>query len=118
MLDLDLKFGKGLAKNGKAQKLALQHSLEAGEEVNLVEKCPQLKLQQQRTNHIGPLLRLLWKTGNSSTGTVEKCFKLLLWKIAIPNGFSAQHIDSVVRWGEEGTFQHSSFLAGGANVAA
>ena len=29
MLDLDLKFGKGLAKNGKAQKLALQHSLEA-----------------------------------------------------------------------------------------
>uniref|UniRef100_M4DX88 Uncharacterized protein n=1 Tax=Brassica campestris TaxID=3711 RepID=M4DX88_BRACM len=66
----------------------------------------------------GKLLRLLWKTGNSSTGTVEKCFKLLLWKIAIPNGFSAQHIDSVVRWGEEGTFQHSSFLAGGANVAA
>lgn len=49
---------------------------------------------------------------------MEKCFKLLLWKIAIPNGFSAQHIDSVVRWGEEGTFQHSSFLAGGENVAA
>ena len=49
---------------------------------------------------------------------MEKCFKLLLWKIAIPNGFSAQHIDSVVRWGEEGTFQHSSFLAGGATVAA
>ncbi|KAF3576028.1 hypothetical protein DY000_02029448 [Brassica cretica] len=66
--------------------------IDEGEEVNLVEKCPQLKLQQQCTNHIGP--------------------------IAIPNGFSAQHIDSVVRWGEEGTFQHSSFLAGGATVAA
>lgn len=34
------------------------------------------------------------------------------------NGFSAQHIDIVVRWGEEGTFQHSSFLAGGATVDA
>ncbi|CAF1853779.1 hypothetical protein HID58_061097 [Brassica napus] len=76
--------------------------IDEGEEVNLVEKCPQLKLQQQCINHIGPLLRLLWKTRNSSTRTVEKCFKLLLWKIVIPNGFGAQHIDSVVRWGEEG----------------
>lgn len=58
------------------------------------------------------------ENGKFSTRTVEKCFKLLLWKIAIPNGFSAQHIDSVVRWGEEGTFEHSSFLAGGATVAA
>lgn len=76
------KVGKGLSKNGKARKLALQHWLEAidprhryghnlhfyykqwldsqskepffywldigeGKEVNLVEKCPRLKLQQQ-----------------------------------------------------------------------
>ncbi|KAG2289489.1 hypothetical protein Bca52824_049093 [Brassica carinata] len=90
--------------------------IDEGEEVNLVEKCPQLKLQQQCTNHIASKVAV--ENGKFSTRTVEKCFKLLLWKIAIPNGFSAQHIDSVVRWGEEGTFEHSSFLAGGATVAA
>ncbi|KAI7749204.1 hypothetical protein M8C21_028259, partial [Ambrosia artemisiifolia] len=86
------KVGKGLSKNGKAQKLALQHWLEAidprhryghnlhfyygkwlqsqskepffywldigeGKEVNLVEKCPRSKLQQQCIKYLGPMER-------------------------------------------------------------
>ncbi|KAA3471662.1 Myeloid differentiation primary response MyD88 [Gossypium australe] len=59
------KVGKGLFKNDKAQKLALQHWLEAidprhrldigeGKEVN-IEKCPRLKLQQQCIKYLGPV---------------------------------------------------------------
>ncbi|XP_073121924.1 IQ domain-containing protein IQM2-like [Henckelia pumila] len=84
------KVGKGLSKNGKAQKLALQHWLEAidprhryghnlhfyyvkwlnsqskepffywldigeGKELNLMEKCPRSKLQQQCIKYLGPV---------------------------------------------------------------
>ncbi|CAN7019534.1 unnamed protein product [Brassica oleracea var. botrytis] len=62
----------------------------------------------------GKLMRVLWKTENCSTRTVEKCFKLLLWTIMIPNG---SWCSDVIRW-EEGYFQHSSFLAGEATVSA
>ncbi|KAF3553614.1 hypothetical protein F2Q69_00017383 [Brassica cretica] len=62
----------------------------------------------------GKLMRVLWKTEDCSTRTVEKCFKLLLWTIMIPNG---SWCSDVIRW-EEGYFQHSSFLAGEATVSA
>ncbi|KAG9155703.1 hypothetical protein Leryth_003968 [Lithospermum erythrorhizon] len=84
------KVGKGLSKNGKARKLALQHWLEAidprhryghnlrfyyakwlhsqsiepffywldigeGRDINLVDKCPRSKLQQQCIKYLGPV---------------------------------------------------------------
>ncbi|CAN6815612.1 unnamed protein product [Brassica oleracea] len=44
------------------------------------------------------LMRLLWKTTNSSTRIVEKFFKILLWIRMIPNGLWCS---VVIRW-EEG----------------
>ncbi|KAK9128349.1 hypothetical protein Syun_017146 [Stephania yunnanensis] len=152
------KVGKGLSKDGKAQKLALQHWLEAidprhryghnlhfyydkwlhcdsrqpffywldigkGKEVNLVDKCPRSKLQQQCIKYLGPIERKAYE-------------------VAVENGkFFYRHSGKLLDTTEEqidakwifvlstsktlyvakkkkGTFQHSSFLAGGATSAA
>ncbi|XP_076894338.1 IQ domain-containing protein IQM2-like [Bidens hawaiensis] len=152
------KVGKGLSKNSKAQKLALQHWLEAidprhryghnlhfyylkwlqsqskepffywldigeGKEVNLVDKCPRSKLQQQCIKYLGPMERreyevaiedgkLLYKqkgeyvdTTGSSTGS--KWIFVLSTSRTLYVGVK-----------KKGLFQHSSFLAGGATLAA
>ncbi|KAJ9555485.1 hypothetical protein OSB04_010099 [Centaurea solstitialis] len=152
------KVGKGLSKNSKAQKLALQHWLEAidprhryghnlhfyygqwlhsqskepffywldigeGKEVNLVEKCPRSKLQQQCIKYLGPMERkeyevviengkLLYKqTGEyiDTTGTSKgsKWIFVLSTSRTLYVGIK-----------KKGLFQHSSFLAGGATLAA
>ncbi|CAN0891072.1 IQ domain-containing protein IQM2 [Linum grandiflorum] len=149
------KVGKGLSKNGKAQKLALQHWLEAidprhryghnlhfyydnwlhsksrepffywldigeGKEVNIVEKCPRWKLQQQCIKYLGPMERkayevvvedgkLMYKeTGEflNTTGDSKWIFVLSTSKTLY------------VGQKKKGTFQHSSFLAGGVTTAA
>ncbi|XP_010542454.1 PREDICTED: IQ domain-containing protein IQM2-like [Tarenaya hassleriana] len=153
------KVGKGLSKNGRAQKLALQHWLEAidprhryghnlhfyynkwlhcqsrepffywldigeGKEVNLVEKCPRWKLQQQCIKYLGPMERNAYEV-------VVKDGKFFYTQSGeILHTMDAEDIDS--KWifvlstsktlyigkKKKGTFQHSSFLAGGATIAA
>ncbi|XP_050367422.1 IQ domain-containing protein IQM2 [Argentina anserina] len=151
------KVGKGLSKNSKAQKLALQHWLEAidprhryghnlhfyyikwlhcqsrepffywldigeGKEVNL-EKCPRSKLQQQCIKYLGPMERMAYEV------VVEdgKLFYKQSGELLHTSGE-----DEDAKWifvlstskvlyvgkKQKGTFQHSSFLAGGATSAA
>lgn len=151
------KVGKGLSKNGKAQKLALQHWLEAidprhryghnlhfyyvkwlhsqskepffywldigeGKEVNLVEKCSRSKLQQQCIKYLGPMERksyevvvedgkLLYKQTGELLDTGE--LKGAKWIFVLSTSRTLY-----VGKKRKGTFQHSSFLAGGATLAA
>ncbi|KAI3863435.1 hypothetical protein MKW92_035244 [Papaver armeniacum] len=85
------KVGKGLSKDEKAQKLALQHWLEAvnGKEVNL-ERCPRSTLQRQCIEYLGPKEReiyevivedgkLVYKQGGECVDTVG--FKWIFFSI-------------------------------------
>ncbi|KAK6937011.1 hypothetical protein RJ641_034041, partial [Dillenia turbinata] len=152
------KVGKGLSKNDKARKLALQHWLEAidprhryghnlhfyyvkwlhcqsrqpffywldigeGKEVNLVEKCPRSKLQQQCIKYLGPMERkayevvvedgkMYYKQSGELINTTEE-HKDSKWIFVL----STSRVLYVGKK-KKGTFQHSSFLAGGATSAA
>ncbi|TKY47849.1 hypothetical protein E2542_SST29910 [Spatholobus suberectus] len=152
------KVGKGLSKDDKAQKLALQHWLEAidprhryghnlhfyydkwlkcqsrepffywldigeGKEVNL-EKCPRSKLQQQCIKYLGPMERLPYEVDVENGRFFYKQSGKLLHT---PTGEGAH-----AKWifvlstsktlyvgkKKKGSFQHSSFLAGGATSCA
>ncbi|KAI3474593.1 hypothetical protein Pfo_029595 [Paulownia fortunei] len=127
------KVGKGLSKDDKARKLALQHWLEAtpyghnlqfyyvnwlqcdskqpffywldigeGRDVNL-ERCPRSKLQQQCIKYLGPRKASGYK---GRAKDVKWIFVLSVSKILY------------VGQKKKGTFQHSSFLAGGATLSA
>ncbi|URE23783.1 calmodulin-binding protein [Musa troglodytarum] len=148
------RVGKGLSKDEKAQKLALQHWLEAidprhryghnlhlyydvwsgsestrpfffwldvgdGREVNL-ERCPRSKLQKQCIRYLGPREReayevivqngkLVYRQGEMPVNTTEGC----KW-IFVLSTSRALYVGQK----NKGTFQHSSFLAGGATTAA
>ncbi|KVI00256.1 IQ domain-containing protein IQM2-like [Cynara cardunculus var. scolymus] len=152
------KVGKGLSKNCKAQKLALQHWLEAidprhryghnlhfyylkwlhseskepffywldigeGKEVNLVEKCPRSKLQQQCIKYLGPMERkayevaiedgkLFYKQTGEFIDTTRQT-KGAKW-IFVLSATKTLYVGVK----KKGSFQHSSFLAGGATLAA
>ncbi|KAK9079027.1 hypothetical protein SSX86_000696 [Deinandra increscens subsp. villosa] len=152
------KVGKGLSKNSKAQKLALQHWLEAidprhryghnlhfyygkwlhsqskepffywldigeGKEVNLVEKCPRSKLQQQCIKYLDPMERgeyevvieggkLLYKQTGEYLDTTGSS-KGSKWIFVLSTSRTLY-----VGIKKKGLFQHSSFLAGGATLAA
>ncbi|CAA7016754.1 unnamed protein product [Microthlaspi erraticum] len=153
------KVGKGLSKNGKAQKLALQHWLEAidprhryghnlhfyynkwlhcqsrepffywldigeGKEVNLVEKCPRLKLQQQCIKYLGPMERKAYEVVVEDGRFFYRHSGEVLETSAVEDSDSkwifVLSTSKVLYVGKKkkGTFQHSSFLAGGATVAA
>ncbi|KAJ0263975.1 IQ domain-containing protein IQM2 [Hirschfeldia incana] len=153
------KVGKGLSKNGKAQKLALQHWLEAidprhryghnlhfyynkwlhsqsrepffywldigeGKEVNLVEKCPRLKLQQQCIKYLGPMERKAYEVIVEEGKFFYKNSGEMLHTSSVEDSDSkwifVLSTSKVLYVGKKkkGTFQHSSFLAGGATVAA
>ncbi|WCJ28833.1 calmodulin-binding family protein [Euphorbia peplus] len=149
------KVGKGLSKNDKARKLALQHWLEAidprhryghnlhfyyvkwlqsksrepffywldigdGKEVNLIEKCPRFKLQQQCIKYLGPMERkayevvvedgkLMYKQTREFLNTNEEA----KWIFVLSTSKTLY-----VGKKKKGTFQHSSFLAGGVTIAA
>uniref|UniRef100_A0A5B7ATL3 IQ domain-containing protein IQM2-like n=1 Tax=Davidia involucrata TaxID=16924 RepID=A0A5B7ATL3_DAVIN len=151
------KVGKGLSKNGKAQKLALQHWLEAidprhryghnlhfyydkwlhcqskepffywldigeGKEVNLVEKCPRSRLLQQCIKYLGPMERKAYEVVVEDGKFLYKQTKELL-DTTEPKGAKWIFVLSTsmtlyVGKKKKGTFQHSSFLAGGATSAA
>ncbi|CAN4089792.1 unnamed protein product [Withania somnifera] len=152
------KVGKGLSKNGKAQKLALQHWLEAidprhryghnlhfyyvqwlhsqskepffywldigeGKEVNIVDKCPRWKLQQQCIKYLGPMERkayevevedgkLFYKETGKLLDTTDE-LEGTKW-IFVLSTSKTLYVGKKTK----GTFQHSSFLAGGATLAA
>ncbi|KAJ1423310.1 putative IQ domain-containing protein IQM6-like isoform X2 [Sesbania bispinosa] len=148
------KVGKGLSKDKKARKLALQHWLEAidprhryghnlqfyyvkwlhcdsyqpffywldigeGKEA-CSERCPRSKLQQQCIKYLGPVERkayevviengrLFYKQSEKpveTTGDAKWIFVLSTSKTLY------------VGQKNKGTFQHSSFLAGGATLSA
>ncbi|XP_052206731.1 IQ domain-containing protein IQM2 [Diospyros lotus] len=151
------KVGKGLSKNGSAQKLALQHWLEAidprhryghnlqlyyvkwlqspskepffywldigeGKEVNLIEKCPRSKLQQQCIKYLGPMERKAYEVVVEDGKLLCKQSGELL-DTTKPQGAKWIFVLSTSRTlyvgrKKKGTFQHSSFLAGGATSAA
>ncbi|XP_075490521.1 IQ domain-containing protein IQM2-like isoform X2 [Primulina tabacum] len=152
------KVGKGLSKNCKAQKLALQHWLEAidprhryghnlhfyyakwlnsqskepffywldvgeGKDANLIEKCPRLKLQQQCIKYLGPMERKAYEMAIKDGKLLYKQTGEFLDTINEPKGCKWIFVLSTSRilyvgkkW--KGSFQHSSFLAGGATLAA
>ncbi|RDY04491.1 IQ domain-containing protein IQM2, partial [Mucuna pruriens] len=151
------KVGKGLSKDDKAQKLALQHWLEAidprhryghnlhfyydkwlkcqsrepffywldigeGKEVNL-EKCPRSKIQQQCIKYLGPMERLHYEVVVEDGRFFYRQSGKLLHTTG--EGAHAKWIFVLstsktlyVSKKKKGSFQHSSFLAGGATSCA
>ncbi|KZV16285.1 hypothetical protein F511_39580 [Dorcoceras hygrometricum] len=152
------KVGKGLSKNGKAQKLALQHWLEAidprhryghnlhfyyvkwlnsqskepffywldigeGKELNLIEKCPRSKLQQQCIKYLGPMERKAYEVAVEDGHLLYRETRELLDTTGEPTCAKWIFVLSTSRTlyvgkKKKGSFQHSSFLAGGATLAA
>lgn len=151
------KVGKGLSKCEKAQKLALQHWLEAidprhryghnlhfyyakwlesqsrepffywldigeGKEVNLTEKCPRSKLQQQCIKYLGPMERKAYEIAIKDGKLYLEQTNELLDTISDPHSkwifVLSTSKTMYVGKKKKGTFQHSSFLAGGATSAA
>ncbi|XP_022744337.1 IQ domain-containing protein IQM6-like [Durio zibethinus] len=151
------KVGKGLSKDEKARKLALQHWLEAidprhryghnlqfyyakwlhcdskqpffywldigeGKEVNL-EKCARSKLQQQCIKYLGPTEREAFEVVIMNGKFVCKRSGELLDTTGEPKDAKWIFVLSAfkilyVGQKKKGTFQHSSFLAGGATLSA
>ncbi|XVE96200.1 hypothetical protein REPUB_Repub02eG0201100 [Reevesia pubescens] len=151
------KVGKGLSKDEKARKLALQHWLEAidprhryghnlqfyyakwlhcdstqpffywldigeGKEVNL-EKCLRSKLQQQCIKYLGPTEREAFEVVIRNGKIVYKQSGELLDTTGGPKDVKWIFVLSAyktlyVGQKSKGTFQHSSFLAGGATLSA
>ncbi|PIN20425.1 hypothetical protein CDL12_06895 [Handroanthus impetiginosus] len=151
------KVGKGLSKDEKARKLALQHWLEAidprhryghnlqfyyanwlqcdskqpffywldigeGRDVNL-ERCPRSKLQQQCIKYLGPTERSAYEVIITNGKLIYKQSGKLLDTSEGPEDVKWIFVLSVskilyVGQKKKGTFQHSSFLAGGATLSA
>ncbi|XP_072990421.1 IQ domain-containing protein IQM2-like [Typha latifolia] len=152
------KVGKGLSKDEKAQKLALQHWLEAidprhryghnlhyyydcwlhceskqpffywldvgeGKEVSLEEHCPRSKLQQQCIKYLGPIEREAYEVIVEDGKFMYRGSRQLLDTSGGPKDAKWIFVLSTsktlyVGQKKKGTFQHSSFLAGGATSAA
>ncbi|XP_073110829.1 IQ domain-containing protein IQM4-like [Elaeis guineensis] len=148
------KVGKGLSKNSKAQKLALQYWLEAvyprhryghnlncyydvwfdgestqsffywldideGKEVNL-EKCPRNKLQQQCIKYLGPKEREAYEVVVEDGKLIYKQSGVLVNSVEGSKWMFVLSPSRALYVGQKkkGSFQHSSFLAGGATTAA
>ncbi|KAK4486600.1 hypothetical protein RD792_006851 [Penstemon davidsonii] len=151
------KVGKGLSKDDKARKLALQHWLEAidprhryghnlqfyyvnwlqcdskqpffywldigeGKDVNL-ERCYRSKLQQQCIKYLGPTERSVYEVIITNGKLMYKQSEKLIDTREGPEDVKWIFVLSVskilyVGQKSKGTFQHSSFLAGGATLSA
>ncbi|GLT27015.1 hypothetical protein SLA2020_020450 [Shorea laevis] len=90
-----------------------------GKEVNL-EACPRLKLQQQCIKYLGPMERIAYEVivldGKflfKRTGELLHTTGNAKWIIVLSTSKTLY-----VGQKKKGTFQHSSFLAGGATIAA
>ncbi|XP_050365686.1 IQ domain-containing protein IQM1-like [Argentina anserina] len=134
------KLGKGLCKDQKAQKLALQHWLEAtfffsdigmktsffywldvgdGKDTN-VKKCPRPDFQRQCIKYLEPREREAYEVIVEDGKLVQKQSGLLVntdegskWIFVLSTSRSLY-----VGQKKKGSFQHSSFLSGGATTAA
>ncbi|KAL5808521.1 hypothetical protein ACOSQ3_029212 [Xanthoceras sorbifolium] len=151
------KVGKGLSKDEKARKLALQHWLEAidprhryghnlqfyyvtwlhceskqpffywldvgeGREVHH-ERCPRSKLLQQCIKYLGPTERTVYEVAVEDGKFIYKQNGQLLDTTGGPPDAKWIFVLSTsktlyVGQKNKGTFQHSSFLAGGATLSA
>ncbi|GJN31607.1 hypothetical protein PR202_gn00106 [Eleusine coracana subsp. coracana] len=152
------KVGKGLLKDEKAQKLALQHWLEAidprhryghnlhyyydcwlnceskqpffywldvgeGREINLEGKCSRSKLLNQCIKYLGPKEREDYEVVIEDGKFLYKKSGQILDTSCGPRDAKWIFVLSTsktlyVGQKKKGTFQHSSFLAGGATSAA
>ncbi|KAF8728813.1 hypothetical protein HU200_018094 [Digitaria exilis] len=152
------KVGKGLLKDDKAQKLALQHWLEAidprhryghnlhyyydswlqceskqpffywldigeGREINLEGKCSRSKLLSQCIKYLGPKEREDYEVVIEDGKFLYKKSGQILDTSCGPRDAKWIFVLSTsktlyVGQKRKGTFQHSSFLAGGATSAA
>ncbi|KAF7014622.1 unnamed protein product [Triticum aestivum] len=152
------KVGKGLSKDEKARKLALQHWLEAidprhryghnlhyyydcwlrcesrepffywldigeGKEINLEERCPRSKLLSQCIKYLGPKEREEYEVVIEDGKFMYKNSRQILDTSGGPRDAKWIFVLSTSRnlyvgQKKKGTFQHSSFLAGGAASAA
>ncbi|KAI9154000.1 hypothetical protein LWI28_019579 [Acer negundo] len=151
------KLGKGLSKDEKARKLALQHWLEAidprhryghnlqfyyvtwlhcesyqpffywldvgeGREIHH-ERCPRSKLQQQCIKYLGPTERTVYEVAVEDGKFIYKQSEKHLDTTGGPPDAKWIFVLSTsktlyVGQKNKGTFQHSSFLAGGATLSA
>lgn len=151
------KVGKGLSKDEKARKLALQHWLEAidprhryghnlqfyyvqwlqceskqpffywldigeGKEVNFA-KCPRSKLQQQCIKYLDPGERMAYEVTVEDGKFFHSQTRQVLDTRQGPEDTKWIFVLSTSRklyvgQKSKGTFQHSSFLAGGATLSA
>lgn len=148
------KVGKGLSKDEKAQKLALQHWLEAidprhryghnlhlyydvwfksespqpffywldigdGKEVT-VDKCSRTELQRQCIKYLGPKQRETFEVIVEEGKLVYKQSGLLVHTSEGSKWIFVLSTSRALYVGQKkkGTFQHSSFLSGGATTAA
>ncbi|KAM3384062.1 hypothetical protein ACQJBY_008615 [Aegilops geniculata] len=152
------KVGKGLSKDEKARKLALQHWLEAidprhryghnlhyyydcwlrcesrepffywldigeGKEINLEERCTRSKLLSQCIKYLGPKEREEYEVVIEDGKFMYKNSRQILDTSGGPRDAKWIFVLSTSRnlyvgQKNKGTFQHSSFLAGGAASAA
>ncbi|KAL0837742.1 hypothetical protein Bca101_089632 [Brassica carinata] len=100
------------------------HSSTEGKEVNLVEKCPRSKLQQQCIKYLGPMERKAYEVVVEDGKFFYKNTGEMLHTSSLEDSDSkwifVLSTSKVLYVGKKkkGTFQHSSFLAGGATVAA
>lgn len=148
------KVGKGLSKDEKAQKLALQHWLEAidprhryghnlhlyydmwfesestqpffywldvgdGREVN-IDKCPRSNLQQQCIKYLGPNERSSYEVIVENGKLMYRQSEILVNTVEGSKWIFVLSTSRALYVGQKkkGSFQHSSFLAGGATTAA
>ncbi|CAH8348971.1 unnamed protein product [Eruca vesicaria subsp. sativa] len=95
-----------------------------GKEVNLVEKCSRTKLQQQCIKYLGPMERKAYEVVVEDGKFFYKNTGEMLQTSSMEDSDSkwifVLSTSKVLYVGKKkkGTFQHSSFLAGGATVAA
>ncbi|KVH90861.1 hypothetical protein Ccrd_007110 [Cynara cardunculus var. scolymus] len=94
-----------------------------GKEVNLVEKCPRSKLQQQCIKYLGPMERKEYEVVIEDGKLLYKQTGEYIDTTGSPKGSKWIFVLSTSRTlyvgiKKKGLFQHSSFLAGGATLAA
>ncbi|KAL6905629.1 hypothetical protein ACP4OV_003230 [Aristida adscensionis] len=140
------KVGKGLSRDDKALKLALEHWIEAncrsthvivlgttcisimmldvgtGKAVDLPE-CPRTQLKKQCIKYLGPHQRKLYEYIIKEGKIIHKLSGEPLDTRQGPKGAKWIFVMSTAKrlyagQKEKGVFQHSSFLAGGATIAA
>ncbi|GAB2233037.1 hypothetical protein Droror1_Dr00002250, partial [Drosera rotundifolia] len=94
-----------------------------GKEVNLVDRCPRSRLQQQCIKYLGPVEREAYEVVLDNGKFVYKQSGNILDTTGGPRDAKWIFVLSTsktlyVGQKSKGTFQHSSFLAGGATLSA